>query len=82
MVTIERIEHAGQVVAWVAAGRALIADGLADEALALVRAKCLYALQVQAGERPGPYREEAATRYAQIALAHTHPARSHVRQHS
>jgi hypothetical protein len=41
--------------------------------VALVRAKCLYALEVQVGERPGPYSDEAATRYA---LAHSHPARS------
>jgi hypothetical protein len=45
-----------------------------------VRAKCLYALEVQVGERPGPYSDEAATRYARRALAHRHAARSRARQ--
>ena len=76
MVRIQPIEHDGHVVALVAGGRALIGDQLADPALALVRAKCLYALEVQAGERPGPYSDEAATRYARRALAHGHQARS------
>jgi hypothetical protein len=64
MVTIQSIEHDGHVVALIAGGRALIGDELAGSTLALVRAKCLYALEVQAGERPGPYSDEAATRYA------------------
>jgi hypothetical protein len=80
MVMIQPIEHDGHVVALVAGGRALIGDQLADGALALVRAKCLYALEVQAGERPGPYSDEAATRYARRALAHRHAARSRARQ--
>jgi hypothetical protein len=76
MVTIQPIEHDGHVVALVAGGRALLGDQLTGRTLALVRAKCLYALEVQAGERAGPYDEQAATRYAQRALAHGHPARS------
>jgi hypothetical protein len=80
MVTIQPIEHDGHVVALVADGRALIGDELAGGALALVRAKCLYALAVQAGERPGPYNDQAATRYARHALAHAHPGRSRARQ--
>jgi hypothetical protein len=80
MVTIQPIEHDGHVVALVAGGRALIGDELAGGALALVRAKCLYALEVQADERPGPYSDLAATRYAQRALAHARPARSRVWQ--
>ena len=78
MVTIQPIEHGGRVVGLVVGGRALIADELAESALALVRAKCLYALEVQAGERAGPYSDEAATRYAGSALAHRHQARSRV----
>ena len=79
MVTIQPIEHHGHVVALVAGCRALIGDELAGDALALVRAKCLYALEVQAGERPGPYSDEAAARYAQRALGHSHPPRSRAR---
>jgi hypothetical protein len=75
MVTIQPIEHDGHVVALVAGGRALIGAELADRALALVRAKCLYALEVQAGERPGPYSHRAATRYARRAVAHDHAKR-------
>jgi len=76
MVPIQPIEHDGHVVALVARGRALISEELAGGALALVRAKCLYALEVRAGERPGPHSDEAAESYAQRALAHGHPARS------
>ena len=54
---------------------ALIADELAADALALVRAKCLFALEVHAGQRPDPYHDHAATRYAQRALQP--PPRAH-----
>jgi hypothetical protein len=37
-------------------------------------------LEVQAGEGPGPYSNEAAARYARRALAHRHAARSRARQ--
>ena len=80
MVAIQPIEHDGRVVALVADGRALIGDELAGGTLVLVRAKCLYALEVQAAERPGPYSDQAATRYAQHAHAHRHRARSRVPQ--
>ena len=76
MVTIQPIEHDGRVVALVAGGRALLGDQLTGRTLTLVRAKCLYALEVQAGERAGPYSDQAATRYAQAALAHRHQVRS------
>jgi hypothetical protein len=78
MVTIQPIEHYGRVVAVVAGCRALIGDELAGGTLALVRAKCLFALEVQAGERPGPYSDKAATRCARRAARarHDHRARS------
>jgi hypothetical protein len=44
--------------------RARVGDELAGRALALVQAKCMYALEVQARERPAPYSEPAATRRA------------------
>src|SRR5205085_1325983 len=69
MVTIQPIEHDGHIVALVAGGRALLGDQLTGQALALVRAKCLYALEVHAGERAGPYSDQAATRYAAGARA-------------
>jgi hypothetical protein len=70
MVTIQPIQHDGHVAALVADGQALIGDELSGRALALVKAKCLYALEVQAGEHPRPYSEAAAARYAERAIAH------------
>jgi hypothetical protein len=52
----------------------VITSGFADDALDLVRAKCLYALKVQAGEQPAPYGDRAATAYARSAMEH---ARQH-----
>jgi hypothetical protein len=75
MVTVQAIEHHGHVVALVAGERALIGPELAGDALALVRAKCAYALEIQAGTRLGPYTDEAATRYAQRVLHDCSPAR-------
>src|SRR4051812_8589253 len=44
-----------------------------------VRAECLYALQIQAGTRPGPYTDAAAAQYAQRALQCARTARSRAR---
>lgn len=68
MATIQRIHHDGDVVAFVVGGRAVITGGLAGDASDLVRAKCLYALEIAAGERPGPYTDGAATAYARSAV--------------
>jgi hypothetical protein len=68
MITIQRIHHDGEVVAFVVNGRAVITGGLADDAFDVVRAKCLYALEVQAGEQPGPYGDRAAMTYARSAM--------------
>ena len=56
----------------VAGGRALIGDELAGRALALVQAKCLYALEVQAGERPGPHSDDVAMRSARSRIVTQH----------
>jgi hypothetical protein len=69
MPAIQRIHHDGDVVAWVAGGRAVITTGLPGDAFDLVRAKCLYALEIAAGERPGPYTDAAASAYARSAMA-------------
>src|SRR5215213_9295993 len=63
MVTIQPTEQDGQLVALVAGGRALIDEQLAGDALALVQAKCLYALEIEAQTLPGPYAEPAASRF-------------------
>jgi len=68
MAAIQRIDHDGKPVAFVVSGRAVITADLADDAFNVVRAKCLYALEVQAGEQPGPYSDPAATAYARSAF--------------
>ena len=68
MAAIQRIDHEGRVVAFVFGDRAVITDDLADDAFDVVRGKCLYALEVQAGDRRGPYSDRAATAYARSAL--------------
>jgi hypothetical protein len=72
MVVIQPIHHGGEVVAFVLGGRAVISGSLADDALDVVRAKCLYALEVQAGEKRGPYSDRAATAYARSAVGRGH----------
>ena len=72
MAAIQRIHHDGDVVAFVVGGRAVITGGLADDAFDVVRAKCLYALEVQAGEQRGPYSDRAATAYARLAVGRGH----------
>jgi hypothetical protein len=69
MVAIQPICHDGDVVAFVVGGHALISDRLLGDAFDLVRAKCLYALEVEAGRRPAPYTDHAATRYALHAVS-------------
>lgn len=70
MVRIQPIEHAGRVVALVLGGRALIDNAqLPADALPIVQAKCLYALEIQGQTRPGPYTELAATRFAEDVMA-------------
>jgi hypothetical protein len=64
MVALQLIEHGGRVVAVVAGDRAVIARDLATPAEGVVRAKCLYALQVHTGDRPGPYADKNAEAYA------------------
>ena len=80
MVTIQRIEHDGRLVAMVGGGRALIAGGLTADVDAVAQAKCLYALEVQAGQWPGPYTNAAANRYAERALMRACPTRPHARR--
>lgn len=70
MVSIQPIEHEGNLVALVLGDCALIDEAqLSAEALPLVQAKCLYALEIQGQTRPGPYAEPAATRFAQDVVA-------------
>lgn len=68
---VQPIIHRGVLVAIVIADEAIIADAVPTGDLAAVKAKCLYALEIAAGERPGPYTDAGAAAYVQaIARAH------------
>jgi hypothetical protein len=73
MITSQPIHHDGEIVAFVVGGRALITSNLADEALAVVRAKCLYALEIATGERPGSCCDGAAAAYARSTVHRRRP---------
>ena len=62
------IELDGRAVAAVAGGQAIITRGLAAGELAHVQAKAVFALEIEAGERPGPYCDDGAERYARRLL--------------
>jgi hypothetical protein len=61
------------LAATVVAGHALVDDTLPEPAQRVVRAMCLYALEVQAGAEPGPYSDERALVYAREALGDPTP---------
>jgi hypothetical protein len=72
MKIIQIIDLDGQPVAIAAGGRAIITDRVPPDQLAHVQAKSLYALQIQAGNRTGPYTDHDAEQYArEIAETHT-----------
>ena len=67
MTAIQFIELDGHPVAVAADGLAIIDADVIGEPLALVQAKALYALEIQAGRRRGPYTDARAERYAHRA---------------
>lgn len=72
MKIIQIIDLDGQPAAIAAGGRAIITDRVPPNQLAHVQAKALYALQIQAGNRTGPYTDHDAEQYARdIADTHT-----------
>lgn len=64
MPTIQVIEHRGRPAALVVAGQAIIAEHLCGADRRTVQAKCAFALEIDAGDRPGPYEDAAAERFA------------------
>ena len=67
---VQVIHRAGLPVAvTVGSSHAILDEHLVGEDLRLAQAMCAYALEVAAGERPGPYRDEDAARYASALLA-------------
>jgi hypothetical protein len=71
------IFYDGKLAAMTIGGYAIIADRLTGEERLTVEAMCLYALEVQAGERPGPYSQECALAYARRARLHRARLRLH-----
>jgi hypothetical protein len=66
---IQPIVPNGEPAAIVADGQAIIPDALAKSELPAVKAKCLYALEIAAGQLPGPYTDFGAAAYAQAIAA-------------
>jgi len=65
---LQQITHNGELVAIVLADQAIIDDALPVSERSQVQAMCLYALQIQAGELPGPYTDDKANAYARAAM--------------
>lgn len=64
MQTIQLIQHRQRPAAIVVRGRAIMSDRVAPEDLPVVKAMCTYALEIEAGERRGPYSDADAEAYA------------------
>jgi hypothetical protein len=80
MKTIQIIELDGRAAGLVAGEQAIIAEHLSTRDRARVQAKALYALEIRAGARPGPYTDDGAERCAASAAARRHrAARRHPR---
>lgn len=67
MKTIQLITHNDRPAAIVAGDTAIVADHVADNDVARVQAMCLYAMEITAGDRPGPYTDALAEQYADHA---------------
>jgi hypothetical protein len=76
MAIVHIIELRGRAVAVVAADRLIIPDALTGADRLRVQAKALYALEIAAGERPGPYSDDRAERYADTVTARTRRPRA------
>jgi len=76
MKTIQIINLHGKPAAIAVNGAAVIAQHVPAAALALVQAKALYALEIEACERPGPYTDTDAENYARRAAAAATPPSS------
>ena len=66
---VQPIIHHRALVAIVIADQAIIPAAVPASDLPVVKAKCLYALEIAAGERPGPYSDASASAYAQATAA-------------
>jgi hypothetical protein len=69
MPIVQIIALRGRPAALVAADRLIIPDALTGADRLRVQAKALYALEIAAGARPGPYTDRGAERYADAVAA-------------
>lgn len=67
MAALQQINHNGRLAAIVIGGQAIIDATLTDNQQRQVQAMCLYALEIQAGARAGPYTDASAAQYAHHA---------------
>jgi hypothetical protein len=80
---IQVIELHGRAVALALVDEAILADHIADTDRPIVAGMALYAIEIQTGARPGPYRDIDAERYARRELAlRTARAVPRARRHS
>ena len=68
MAALQFVYFEGQPVAVVGGNGVAVSDQVSAEDVATVHGMCVYALEVFAGERPGPYRDEDALKYARMLL--------------
>jgi len=69
MSELQPIIHHGTLAAVVIAGHAIISDTLSKHQHAIVKAMCLYAIEIADGRLPGPYSDTHAVAYAHTAAA-------------
>jgi hypothetical protein len=66
---IQVIELRGRPVALALGDEAILADHITADDRPIVAGMALYAIDIQAGRRPGPYNDADAERYARRELA-------------
>lgn len=65
VIRIQEVNYNGQLAAVVLShDQVKILDSVPDQALAEVKAMCLFAMEIANGDRPGPYTDERATQFA------------------
>ena len=67
MSEMQKIIYNSRLAALVLADQAILTDTLPTPDERTVKAMCLYALEIAAGQQPGPYSDEKALDYARRA---------------